>query len=113
MRCKNGTRKKKGECVPYPFTKSRCKSGTRKNKAGNCELYVMLSKQDIDSIIQEYQLNPKAATYLRKIKASKQPTDFYKYDPNRSDMDNLYFKVRAKVGEILKYGTEKEQKLIL
>ena len=114
MRCKNGTRKNKsGECVPYPFTKSRCKRGTRKNKAGNCESYVILSKEDIDSIIKEYQLKPDAATFLRKIKASKQSTDFYTYDPKRSEVDNLYFKVRARVAEILKYGTEKEQKLIL
>jgi hypothetical protein len=103
MRCKNGTRKKKGECVPYPFRK-RCKNGTRKNKAGNCESYVMLSKEDMDSIIEEYQLRPEAATYLRKIKLTKQSTDFYKYDPNRSDVDNLYFKVRARVADILKYG---------
>ena len=60
MRCKNGTRKKKGECKPYPFT-TRCKKGTRKNKAGECKSYVMLSKEDMDSIIQEYQLNPEAA----------------------------------------------------
>jgi hypothetical protein len=113
MRCKNGTRKKNGECMPYPFTRKRCKKGTRKNKAGNCESYVMLPKEDIDSIIEEYKLKPGAATYLRKIKASKQSADFYKYDPKRSELDNLYFKVRAKVAEILKYGTEKEQKLIV
>jgi hypothetical protein len=58
-------------------------------------------------------LKPGAATVLRKVKASKQSTDFYTYDPKRSEVDNLYFKVRAKVGEILKYGTEKEQKSIL
>ena len=112
MRCKNGTRKKKGECVPYPFTKKRCKRGTRKNKEGECESYVTVSKEDIDSIIHEYQLNPKAATYLKKIKASKQPTDFYTYDPKRSEVDNLYFKVRARVAEILKFGTEKEKQLL-
>jgi hypothetical protein len=102
MRCKNGTRKKKGECKPYPFT-TRCKKGTRKQK-GNCESYVMLPKEHIDSIVKEYQLKPEAATYLRKIKLTKQSFDFYKYDPNRSDVDNLYFKVRAKVADILKYG---------
>lgn len=112
-RCKNGTRKNKGECVPYPFTKSRCKSGTRKNKTGDCESYVMLSKEDIDSIIEEYKLKPGAATYLRKMKATKQSSEFYKYDPKRSEVDNLYFKVRARVAEILKYGTAKEQQLIL
>ena len=114
MRCKNGTRKNKaGECAPYPFAKKRCKKGTRKNKAGNCESYVMLSKEDIDSIIEEYKLKPGAATYLRRIKSSKQSSDFYTYDPNRSELDNLYFKVRAKVAELLKYGTSKEQKLIV
>ena len=112
MRCKNGTRKKKGECKPYPFTTTRCKKGTRKNKEGNCKSYVMLSKQDMDSIIQEYQLNPEAATYLRKIKLTKRSSDFYEYDPNRSDLDNLYFKVRARVAEILKYGDAKEQSLL-
>lgn len=110
MRCKNGTRKKKGECVPYPFT-TRCKNGTRKMK-GECKPYVMLSKEDIDSIIQEYQLNPKAATYLRKIRLTKRSTDFYEYDPKRSDLDNLYFKVRARVAEILKFGDAKEQALL-
>jgi hypothetical protein len=114
MRCKNGTRKNKsGECATYPFIKSRCKRGTHKNKAGNCEPYVMLSKKDIDSIIEEYKLKPGASTFLRKVKASKKSTDFYTYDPKRSEVDNLYFKVRARVAEILKYGTEKEQKLIL
>lgn len=114
MHCKNGTRKNKsGECVPYSFTRKRCKKGTRKNKEGNCESYVMLSKEDIDSIIKEYKLKPGASTFLKKIKPSKQSTDFYTYDPKRSEVDNLYFKVRAKVSEILKYGTEKEQKLIL
>jgi len=114
MRCKNGTRKNKaGECAPYPFTRKRSKKGTRKNKAGNCESYVMLTKEDIDSIIQEYQLKPEAGTYLRKMKASKQSTDFYTYDPKKSEVDNLYFKVRARVAEILKYGTSKEQQLIL
>ena len=111
MRCKNGTRKKQGECVPYPFT-TRCKNGTRKIK-GECNPYVMLSKEDIDSIIQEYQLNLKAATYLRKIKLTKRSTDFYKYDTKISDLDNLYFKVRARVAEILKFGDAKEQSLIV
>lgn len=110
MRCKNGTRKKNGVCKPYPFT-TRCKKGTRKMN-GECKPYVMLSKQDMDSIIQEYQLNPEAATYLRKIKLTKRSTDFYEYDPNRSDLDNLYFKVRARVAEILKYGDAKEQSLL-
>ena len=64
----------------------------------------MLSKEDMDSIVKEYQLKPEAATYLRKIKLTKQSTDFYKYDPNRTDVDNLYFKVRAKIDDILKYG---------
>ena len=59
MRCKNGTRKKNGVCKPYPFT-TRCKKGTRKMN-GECKPYVMLSKEDMDSIIQEYQLNPEAA----------------------------------------------------
>lgn len=112
MRCKNGTRKKKGECVPYPFTTTRCKKGTRKQN-GECKPYVMLPKEDIDSIIQEYQLKPEAATYLRKIKLTKQSTDFYKYDTKRTDLDNLYFKVRATVAEILKYGDKKEQSFIL
>ena len=112
-RCKNGTRKNKSrECVPYPF-KGRCKRGTRKNKAGDCESYVTVSKEDIDSIIEEYKLKPGAATYLRKMKATKQSSDFYKYDPKRSEVDNLYFKIRARVAEILKYGTEKEKQLIL
>ena len=110
MRCKNGTRKKKGECKPYPFT--RCKKGTRKIK-GECKPYVMLTKENIDSIIQEYQLKPEAATFLRKIKLTKRSTDFYDYDPNRSDVDNLYFKVRARVAEILKFGDAKEKSLIL
>ena len=110
MRCKNGTRKQKGECKPYPFT--RCKKGTRKIK-GECKPYVMLSKENIDSIIQEYQLKPEAATFLRKIKLTKRSTDFYDYDPNRSDVDNLYFKVRARVAEILKFGDAKEKSLIL
>ena len=114
MRCKNGTRKNKsGECVPYSFTRSRCKRGTRKNKAGNCESYVMLSKEIIDPIIQEYQLKPGAATYLRNIKLTKRSTDFYDYDAKRSDVDNLYFKVRARVAEILKFGDAKEKSLIL
>lgn len=91
MRCKNGTRKIKGECKPY----------------------VLLSKEDIDPIIQEYQLNLKAGTYLRKIKLTKRSTDFYDYDPKRSDLDNLYFKVRARVSEILKFGDAKEKSLIL
>jgi len=112
MRCKNGTRKKNGECVPYPFRTTRCKKGTRKQN-GECKPYVMLSKEDVDPIIQEYQLKPEAATYLRKIKLTKQSTDFYKYDPNRSDVDNLYFKVRARVAEILKYGDAKERSFIL
>jgi len=111
MRCKNGTRKKKGECVPYPF-RTRCKNGTRKMK-GECKPYVMLSKEDMDSIIEEYQLKPEAATYLRKIKLTKQSFDFYKYDPNRSDVENLYFKVRARVADILKYGDTKERSFIL
>jgi hypothetical protein len=102
MRCKNGTRKKKGECVPYPFT-TRCKKGTRKQN-GECKPYVTLPKEYMDSIMKEYQLKPEAATFLRKIKLTKQSFDFYKYDPNRSDVDNLYFKVRAKVDDILKYG---------
>lgn len=110
MRCKNGTRKKKGECVPYPFT-TRCKNGTRKMK-GECKPYVMLSKEDIDPIIHEYQLKPGAATYLRKIKLTKRSTDFYDYDPKRSDVENLYFKVRARVAEILKFGDAKEKALI-
>ena len=110
MRCKNGTRKQKGECKPYPFT--RCKKGTRKIK-GECKPYVMLTKENIDSIIQEYQLKPEAATFLRKIKLTKRSTDFYDYDPNRSDVDNLYFKVRARVAEILKFGDAKEKSLIL
>ena len=110
MRCKNGTRKQKGECKPYPFT--RCKKGTRKIK-GECKPYVMLTKENIDSIIKEYQLKPEAATFLRKIKLTKRSTDFYDYDPNRSDVDNLYFKVRARVAEILKFGDAKEKSLIL
>lgn len=110
MRCKNGTRKKKGECKPYPFT--RCKKGTRKIK-GECKPYVMLTKENIDSIIQEYQLKPGAATYLRNIKLTKRSTDFYDYDAKRSDLDNLYFKVRARVAEILKFGDAKEKSLIL
>ena len=110
MRCKNGTRKQKGECKPYPFT--RCKKGTRKIK-GECKPYVMLTKENIDSIIQEYQLKPEAATFLRKIKLTKRSTDFYDYDPNRSDVDNLYFKLRARVAEILKFGDAKEKSLIL
>ena len=110
MRCKNGTRKKKGECKPYPFKRS--KKGTRKIK-GECKPYVMLTKENIDSIIQEYQLKPEAATFLRKIKLTKRSTDFYDYDPNRSDVDNLYFKVRARVAEILKFGDAKEKSLIL
>ena len=110
MRCKNGTRKQKGECKPYPFT--RCKKGTRKIK-GECKPYVMLTKENIDSIIQEYQLKPEAATFLRKIKLTKRSTDFYDYDPNRAVVDNLYFKVRARVAEILKFGDAKEKSLIL
>ena len=110
MRCKNGTRKQKGECKPYPFT--RCKKGTRKIK-GECKPYVMLTKENIDSIIQEYQLKPEAATFLRKIKLTKRSTDFYDYDAKRSDLDNLYFKVRARVAEILKFGDAKEKSLIL
>lgn len=112
MRCKNGTRKKKGECKPYPFTTTCCKKGTHK-KNGECKPYVMLSKEDIDPIIQEYQLKPGAATYLRNIKLTKRSTDFYDYDAKRSDLDNLYFKVRARVAEILKFGDAKEKSLIL
>lgn len=100
MRCKNGTRKKNGECKPYP---TRCKNGTRKQN-GECKPYVTLPKEYMDSIMKEYGLKPEAATYLRKIKLTKQSTDFYKYDPNRTDVDNLYFKVRAKIDDILKYG---------
>lgn len=110
MRCKNGTRKKKGECMPYPFT-TRCKKGTHK-KNGECKPYVTLPKEYMDSIIQEYELHTKAVTYLRKIKLTKQSTDFYKYDPKRSDVENLYFKVRARVAEILKFGDAKEKHLI-
>ena len=90
----------------------RCKKGTSKIK-GDCVAYVALSKPLIDSIIQEYQLHTKAANYLRKIKLTKQSTDFYKYDPKRSDVENLYFKVRARVAEILKFGDAKEKHLIL
>jgi hypothetical protein len=111
MRCKNGTRKKKGECVPYPFT-TRCKKGTHK-KNGECKPFAIIHKEYIDSIIKEYQLKPGADTYLRNIKLTKRSTDFYDYDAKRSDLDNLYFKVRARVAEILKFGDAKEKSLIL
>ena len=91
----------------------RCKKGTRKNKAGDCVPYVALSKPVIDSIIQEYGLKPSAATYIKKMKATKRRTDYYTYNPEFTELENLHLKTIAKVSEILKYGTAKEKKLIL
>jgi len=91
----------------------RCKKGTRKNKAGDCVAYVALSKPVIDSIIQEYGLKPSAASYIKKMKATKRRTDYYTYNPEFTELENLDAKARARVAEILKYGTAKEKKLIL
>ena len=90
----------------------RCKKGTRKNK-GDCVPYVALSKPVIDSIIQEYGLKPSAATYIKKMKATKRRTDYYTYNPDFTELENLDAKARARVAEILKYGTTKEKNLIL
>ena len=91
----------------------RCKKGTRKNKAGDCVAYASLPKIVIDSIIQEYGLKPSAATYIKSIKGTKRRTDYYTYNPNMSELENLHVKARARVAEILKFGTAKEQRLIL
>ena len=91
----------------------RCKNGTRKNKAGDCIPYVSLSKSYIDSIIANYSLKPEAAAYIKKIKATKRRSDFYKYNPNMTDLENLQMKANAKVAEILKFGPAKEKAKIV
>lgn len=91
----------------------RCKKGTRKNKAGDCVSYVALSKPVIDSIIQEYGLKPSAAAYIKKLKATKRRTNYYTYNPDFTELENLHVKIIAKVADILKNGTAKEKKLIL
>jgi len=91
----------------------RCKNGTRKNKAGDCIPYVSLSKSYIDSIIENYRLKPEAATYIKKIKATKRRSDYYTYNPNMTDLENLQMKANAKVAEILKFGPAKEKAKIV
>ena len=90
----------------------RCKKGTRKIK-GDCVAYVALSKPLIDSIIQEYGLKPGSATFIKSIKSTKRRTNYYTYNPDMSEVGNLFVKASAKVADILKNGTEKEKKLIL
>ena len=90
----------------------RCKKGTRKKK-GDCVAYVALSKPVIDSIIQEYGLKPSAASYIKKIKATKRRNHYYTYTPEFTELENLHIKALAKIADILKNGTEKEKKLIL
>jgi hypothetical protein len=90
----------------------RCKNGTRKNK-GDCVPYTSLPKPLIDSIIQEYRLKPGSATFIKSIKSTKRRTNYYTYNPDFTELENLDAKARARVAEILKYGTAKEKKLIL
>jgi len=90
----------------------RCKNGTRKNK-GECVAYVALPKPLIDSIIQEYGLKPSSATFIKSIKGTKRRTNYYTYNPDMSVAGNLFVKASAKVADILKNGTAKEKKLIL
>lgn len=90
----------------------RCKKGTRKVK-GDCVAYVALPKPLIDSIIQEYGLKPGSATFIKSIKSTKRRTNYYTYNPDVSEVGNLFVKASAKVADILKNGTAKEKKLIL
>ena len=90
----------------------RCKNGTRKNK-GDCVPYTSLPKPLIDSIIKEYGLKSGSATFIKSIKSTKRRTNYYTYNPDMSEVGNLFVKASAKVADILKNGTEKEKKLIL
>ena len=82
----------------------KCKNGTRKVK-GNCVPYIKLNSEDLDDIIRRLKLKPSSKAFLKTIKFSKRSIGFYKYNKDRSDDHNLYNKVTGTVEGILKNGS--------
>ena len=54
---------------------------------------------------------PKCNINFPKLRTLK--SDFYKYNPKMTDLENLQMKANAKVAEILKFGTTKERAKIV
>lgn len=87
----------------------RCRSGTRKR----CVRYTKLSEADIQALINDHGLKPKASRWIKQIRLNTHfQNEFRTYKPNESDGENLYWQVDAKIADVLKYGTVAEQKKI-
>ena len=87
----------------------RCRSGTRKR----CVKYTKLSEADIQELINQYGLKPKATRWIKQIRLNTHfVNEFRTYNPTQSDGENLYWQVDAKIVELLKYGTVADQKKI-
>ena len=98
----------------------RCKKGTRRNpKTKRCKKTnskVKLSEDDLKQLAYEKGLIAKQSDsipskikqWMKSIIFTTKSTDiFYKYDKNKSDVDNLYKKVEAKIDSYRKDGNTK------
>ena len=96
----------------------RCKKGTRRNpKTKRCRktkssVKVKLSEDDLHLVAFEKGLivkrddsiPSKVKKWMKSIPFSTKSEQFYKYDPSKSDADNLYWKVSARIDSYRKDG---------